>query len=178
MVCVIAPPTTNNPSGPFFETCYTRVRFIDRNEELIPYEYRLCCNHWSNDREMRYAMFDVAPVQRMTAPPASAPVTSATPQPQGSANPTKTSSVTHLVPILESYETVDAGVYTVGCEHVPLSTLVSKYPALPALHRSGAVKDEEIEQRDSRADVPGLLKRTRSRLARSKSMSFLFRGSL
>jgi hypothetical protein len=136
--------------GPFFESYCERVRFVDRNEELVPYRYRLCSNHWRNDHEMRIAMFSSAPRQKPSIP-----------------KPTvRFSSKVQLETIFES-KSVDVGVVDVEGVDVPLNSLIQRIPSLPELN------GKELE--GATAGVPAFLKRARSKIARSKSMSFLVR---
>jgi hypothetical protein len=51
--------------GPFFETCQQRVRYLVRNSITIPFESKLCMDHWRTDSERIKLMFCPLP---FTAP--------------------------------------------------------------------------------------------------------------
>ena len=115
--------------------------------------YKLCTNHWSNDEEMKIAMFAPAPAQRPLIP--------------SSISKVKFSSNFQLETILES-QSIDPGVIDVEGFKVPLMNMIERNPALPALN------GKDIEG-GAASSVPAFLKRARSKIARSKSMSFLQR---
>lgn len=129
------------------------MRFNDRGggEEVFPYLYKLCSNHWSNDTEMRLAMFSPSPRSRPLIPPI----------------PIKNSqSKIQLETIVESHRIELAlGVVDVERVNVPLMSMIERSPSLPALN---------VKEGGSASTVPAFLKRARSKIARSKSMQFMF----
>jgi hypothetical protein len=101
---------------------------------------------------MRYAMFSASPIQK--------PIVVS----EILAKPFKVSS--RMNTIVEDSVAIDEGVIDVEGFDLPLASMIQKYPSLPVL--------KGIEGGESGAGVP-FLKRARTKIARSKSMSFLQR---
>jgi hypothetical protein len=49
--------------GPFFDSHVTRTRFIDRVGQVIAFDYKLCCSHWTDENDRIHAMFSTQPTQ-------------------------------------------------------------------------------------------------------------------
>ncbi|KAI9297704.1 outer arm dynein light chain 1, partial [Neoconidiobolus thromboides FSU 785] len=48
--------------GPYFQSYVLRNRCIEKNEQQVPLEYRLCTNHWNNDKERLSLLFCGSPM--------------------------------------------------------------------------------------------------------------------
>ncbi|KAL1916775.1 uncharacterized protein VTP21DRAFT_5479 [Calcarisporiella thermophila] len=47
--------------GPYFESHVIRGRIVEKNEQLVPLEYRLCRPHWNREQERIAALFSALP---------------------------------------------------------------------------------------------------------------------
>lgn len=139
----------SNKLGPFFESCVVRVRFVDRTEDMrIPYEYKLCVNHFTSDRDMFRAMFRPAPIQARSASPKTVinQIAPYTPHP-------------------------DIGVLDdMDAKNIPLDSIILNQPSIPPIRRC---ENSKFVEDQGNGFVSGYIKRAGRKIARSKSLSFL-----
>ncbi|CAO3703255.1 unnamed protein product [Rhizopus stolonifer] len=55
--------------GPYFDSYVSRGRWLERNDHLIPLEYRLCSAHWSDEVDRVFATFSSSPSIQLPPPP-------------------------------------------------------------------------------------------------------------
>ncbi|GAN04821.1 membrane protein [Mucor ambiguus] len=56
--------------GPYFESCVTRSRFIERTgRQVIALDYKLCCAHWTDENDRISAMFSTPYYKQQQQPP-------------------------------------------------------------------------------------------------------------
>ncbi|KAJ3389036.1 hypothetical protein HDU92_001208 [Lobulomyces angularis] len=48
-------------TGPYFESCVKRIKFVERNEYTVPYEAKLCVAHWNNNQQRIKMLFSPIP---------------------------------------------------------------------------------------------------------------------
>lgn len=56
-------------AGPYFECHVRKYKFVVRGGVSVPLESRLCCNHWTNDKDRILTLFRPAPSTRPTTLP-------------------------------------------------------------------------------------------------------------
>jgi hypothetical protein len=118
--------------GPYFESFVKRGKIIDKNDQHIPLEYRLCCPHWNTEQERVSLLFcalpDTAPSSEPYKYPNNSDLTIASDGNESIAN-----SLTSTEPeqILQRRPSARRSMT------IPLSSL-TRSPSLPSLPRSAS----------------------------------------
>jgi Leucine-rich repeat (LRR) protein len=118
--------------GPYFESFVKRGKIIDKNDQHIPLEYRLCCPHWNTEQERVSLLF--------CALPDTAPSSEPYKYPNNSENTITSDSSASMVSdsaLSEPQQKLPRRQSTRRSMTIPLSSL-ARSPSLPSLPRSAS----------------------------------------
>ncbi|CAG8452198.1 4436_t:CDS:2 [Scutellospora calospora] len=148
--------------GPYFESYAKRGKIIDKNEQLIPLEYRLCYPHWNTEQERVSLLFCALPD---TAP---------SPEPyKHRRNTTDKSCDGNSVVGVSSntQEKVQQRPSVRRSMTIPLSSL-TRSPSLPSLPRSSSPRPTDDWLQDDEIGI----KKSNSTRGRNGGVSILWRS--
>ncbi|RIA92373.1 hypothetical protein C1645_874824 [Glomus cerebriforme] len=117
--------------GPYFESFVKRGKIIDKNDQHIPLEYRLCCPHWNTEQERVSLLFCALPD---TAPSSEPYIHSNQSDPTLDGN---SSMISDMTLTAEPQQIIQRRPSARRSMTIPLSSL-TRSPSLPSLPRSAS----------------------------------------
>ncbi|RGB33424.1 hypothetical protein C1646_669356 [Rhizophagus diaphanus] len=118
--------------GPYFESFVKRGKIIDKNDQHIPLEYRLCCPHWNTEQERVSLLFCALPDTAPSSEPYNYP---------NNIDPTIASDgnapIVNEMVSTESQQKLHRHPSARRSMTIPLSSL-ARSPSLPSLPRSAS----------------------------------------
>jgi Leucine-rich repeat (LRR) protein len=118
--------------GPYFESFVKRGKIIDKNDQHIPLEYRLCCPHWNTEQERVSLLFcalpDTAPSSEPYKHPNNNDLTVVT---------ESNASILNELASTEPQQKIQRRPSARRSMTIPLSSL-ARSPSLPSLPRSAS----------------------------------------
>ena len=122
--------------GPYFESFVKRGKIIDKNDQHIPLEYRLCCPHWNTEQQRVSLLFCALPDTAPSTEPYKHPNHSNHSDLTVSSDNSSTSTIYDLVSS-ESQQKLTRRHTARRSMTIPLSSL-ARSPSLPSLPRSAS----------------------------------------